>query len=279
MKKVRSRLDLFIIVLLSVAGCFIRFFQLLRCTDKDTGLVTSNHILSYVVYGLFAVSFVFSLIYSFNVKKRCNVLISAGNKQVCIFLHLICIAYFCDYINQCVNLYDYIRDSSYIDFNYAAFLALSGIAALICCSYVITVIMLVRGCNLDYRRFGFFHFMPVVWAFLRIIIIMMKIVDFKEDVESFCEFLFLTAFICFSFSVILALDRQDTAVSQIFIVFGLTTFFSSFVIALPRLLALFTGRRFILSDISFTPILYLTAGLLAVTAVISVTEKEENISE
>ncbi|MGN1420491.1 MAG: hypothetical protein ACI4XC_03115 [Eubacterium sp.] len=279
MKKVRSRLDLFIIALLSATGCFLRLFQLLRYTDKNTGLVTSNHILSYVIYGLFAVSLVFSLLYSFNVKKRKNILLSAGNKKVCVLLCLLGVAYFCDYIHQCINLYGYISDSSYVDFNYAAILALSGIAALVSCSYVNIIIMLVQGCNFDCRRLGFFHFVPVIWAFLRMIIIMMKIVDFKEDVESFCEFLFLTVFICFSFSVISAVDRKDKSVSQIFTVFGLMTFFSSFVIALPRILAVLTGRSFMISDASFTPILYLIAGLLSATAVVSVTEKDEIILE
>ncbi|MGN1329569.1 MAG: hypothetical protein ACI4V4_07705 [Eubacterium sp.] len=266
---------MFVIVLMSVAGCFVRLFQLLRYTDKNTGLVTSNYALSYAVYGLFVISLVFSVLYSFDVKKRNGMLISAGNKQVCFWLYLFGIAYFCDYVHQCINLYDYISDSRYIGWNYAVILALSGIFALVSCSYVITVIMLVKGYNFDYKRIGIFHFAPVIWAFLRMIIIMMKIVDVKESVEILCEFLFLTAFICFTFSVILSFDRQDKAISQIFTVSGLMTFFSSFVIALPRISAILTGRGFILSDVSFTPILYLIAGILSITAVISVTEKKK----
>lgn len=275
MKKVRSRLNLFVIVLLSVATCFIRLFQLFRYTDRNTGIVTSNHILSYVVYGLFAVSLVFSLLYCLNVKKQNNMLISAGNRRMCVLLYLLCGVYFFDYIHQCINIYEYISDNSYIDYNYTAILLLSGIAALISCAYVIVIIMLVKGYNLDYKRLGFLHFIPVIWAFLRMIIIMMRIVDVKEDVESICEFLFLTAFICFSISVISAGDRQNKAVSQIFILSGLMTFFLSFAVALPRILAVLTGRSFILSDVSFTPILYLTVGLISLTAIVSVTEREE----
>lgn len=275
MKRVRSRLDLFIIMLLSVAGCFIRLFQLLRYTDKDTGLVTSNYSLSYAIYGIFAVCLAFSVIYSVNVKKRHNAFASAQNKSVYVLLLLLCVAFFADYLHQCFNFYDYISSSSYVGVSNAVSIALSGIAALISCSYVIMAMMLVKGCNLDLRRLGFFHFTPVIWAFLRMIIIMMRIVDFSEDAESFCEFIFLVAFICFSLTVISAADRQDEKASGVFIASGLMTFFSSFVIALPRILAFLTGRGFMLSDAYFTPFAYLIMGILSGTAVISITEKKE----
>ena len=275
MKRVCSRLDLFFIILLSVAGCFIRLFQLLRYTDKDTGLVTSNYSLSYAVYGIFAVCLVFSVIYSVNVKKRRNALTSAQNKSVYILLLFLSIAFFADYLHQCFNFYDYISNNSYVGVSNAASIALSGFASLISCSYVIMAMMLVKGCNLDFRRLGFFHFIPVIWAFLRMIIIMMRIVDFSEDAESFCEFIFLVAFICFSLTVISAADRQDKKASGVFIASGLMTFFSSFVIALPRILAFLTGRGFMLSDASFTPLAYLIMGILSGTAVISITEKKE----
>ena len=105
--------------------------------------------------------------------------------------------------------------------------------------------------------------------------IMMRIVDFSEDAESFCEFIFLVAFICFSLTVISAADRQDKKASGVFIASGLMTFFSSFVIALPRILAFLTGRGFMLSDASFTPFAYLIMGILSGTAVVSITEKKE----
>lgn len=276
MKKVRSRLDLFVVAMLSASGCFVRFFQLLRHTDKKSGLVTSNYVLSYVVYGIIAVSLVASLLYFKNVKKRQNVLHSVSNRNVSTLLLLLGIAFFVDYIHQCFNLYDYISSSAYVGVSSVASITLSAVASLVSCSYVVMAMMLVRGCNYNYKRLGAFCFFPAFWAFLRMLMIMMRIVDVKEDVESFCEFVFLTAFICFSFAVISAVDKEERTVPGIFIVSGLMTFVTSFLVALPRVLALLTGRIFIVSDVSFTPILYLVIGILSLTMVVGVAEKSEN---
>lgn len=273
MKKVLSRLCVLIVAAISVAGCLVRFVQLIKYTDKNTGFVVSNYGLSYVIYGLFAVAAVLSILYGASVKKRCIMLNFSESRHLYPLLVLLSISYFYDFLHQCYNLYCYIKDTDYIEYNYAVFIALSAAAALLSCFYIFMISLSVKGFNYDFRRLDLFNFIPAVWAFMRLIIIMMRIVDFKEGTESICEFLFLTVFICFSFSLISAADKNDKSVSVWFAVFGLMSFFSSCAAALPRVLAVLTGKGSLIYIASYSSVTYLFAGLFAGALVFCTAEK------
>ena len=45
------------VIITALAACFIRFFQFLKYTDAKSGLVVGDDLLTFVLYGVVAVSY------------------------------------------------------------------------------------------------------------------------------------------------------------------------------------------------------------------------------
>lgn len=274
MKKVMSVVSFALIVILSAAGCFVRLFQLLRFTDKDTGLVVSSYGYSYAVYIMFFAASVLAVVFCFIVKSDKDILFAVLNKKNKILLAFLSLAYFYDFVHQCKNVYSYIKSTAYIDYNYVVVTALIGAAALLCCLYFFTVSKLTDGQPNDFSKLGLLHLMPIIWAVLRLIVIIMGIVDFKENAESFLEFLLLTVFICFCLSVIYSLDNQSLKNTRFFAWSCLAVLFCSLSLSLSRILAFATGKGDLLYSVEFSSPVYLFSGLLCMNCVVSLVKKD-----
>lgn len=268
MRKVLSRLYFVIIALLAVCGAFARLFQLIKYTNSATGLIVSDYSFSYVIYGLYLAAFALSVMYAASQKRFDNSLVIMGRKKLNVIIMLLAVMFFYDFLHQCYNLYFYITEHDCADWNYAVILGICALSALLCCSYMAMVSRYVSGCHCDLKKLGLFNFVPIIWAFLRLIIIMMKMVDFKEDAGSFCEFLFITFAVCFFFSLIYIFDRQDKKVSFVFYVFALMSFFSSFVTALPELVAAVIGKWSFIYKSQFSSLTYLFIGIFSAAMVV-----------
>ena len=54
------------VIITALAACFIRFFQFLKYTDAKSGLVVGDDLLTFVLYGVVALSLIFCFyIFSF----------------------------------------------------------------------------------------------------------------------------------------------------------------------------------------------------------------------
>lgn len=277
MKKVLSRLSLIIIAVLSAAGCFLRLFQLLRYTDNNTGLVTSNAGISYAVYAIVGVAVLASALYAYCQSDGKSLSAVSSSKSLYVCSILCAVSFFYDFVRQSLSVYSYFEENRYIEYNYIAFVILSAVSAVLSCFYMVMCAKRLSGNNFSFKSLGVFHFAPVLWAFSRLVTIMIRIVDFKENTESCCEFVFLISFICFFFSLICAVDRQDKRISRLLYFWGTMTFFSSFIISTSRLLVVLFGRQFLLYDASFSSITYLLCGVTALCAVLCALKEDKRI--
>ena len=133
----------------------------------------------------------------------------------------------------------------------------------ICCFYFAVFSITAKGSNYDFRNFTFLHLVPVLWSFTRLILIMIKIVDVKQDSDTVLEFLLLSFMLMFFFSYVLILDNSGRA-SKLFVFSALSTFVLASVIALPRIVIIITGKGEVLYPVDYTSISYFAAGLFAV---------------
>lgn len=246
----------------------MRLLQLLKYTDAATGDVVGAYGISYAVYVLFAVCFAVSFLFGGALKKQKSVLSLGAGKGTQAVIALAFCSFFYDFLHRCRSLYTYIGDAEFTEYNYVVFVALYALSALLCCLYLALMLRSSRGGGCDFTGLGIFNFIPALWAFLRIIIMMMKIVDFREDTESLCEFLYLIFFICFILAAVCALDREDRRTGVAFDAFGLMTFFSSVTVAAPRLIAALTGKADIIYTAQFSSVTYLFTGVITLLLVL-----------
>lgn len=277
MKKAIRFFSLLIVVTIALCGSFIRFLQLLKYTDKQTNLINSNYYLSFVVYGLIFAGIVFCIVYAYIENEKTRKIRLIGNNGVYVSLICLCGAYFFDFIHQCCNCYDYLNSTSLIEYHYLIPLGVSGLFALLSCFYFFVVSLTVRETNYDFRNFTLFHFVPIIWAFSRLIIIMVKIIDVRTGIESVCEFMFLAAFLCFSFSAVSAIDKNRNDAGRFFNFSAAALFLFSVILALPRLLVIIAGKYFLLYHETFSSITYLVIGIFALIIIVnSRSEKKES---
>lgn len=277
MKKAVRLLSLLFVVIIAVCVAFIRFLQLLKFTDKQTNLINSNCNLSFVAYGIMFVGLIFCIVYAFIEKDKTRKINFIGSKSIYMSLICLCGTYFYDFIHQCSNCYDYLENASLIEYHYLIPLGISGLFALLSSFYFFIVSLTVKETNYDFRNFTFFHFVPIIWAFSRLIIIMLKIVDIRTGIESVCEFLFLVAFLCFSFSCVSVIDTKRNNIGGFFVFCAVMLFLFSIILALPRILMIVLGKSFLLYNETFSSITYLVVGVFALIITInSNLEKKES---
>ena len=275
MQKTRTMIPVYLSFLPVVASCVLRFFQLTRYTDSETGFVTGNNGLTPCIYGLLFLSLVFLGIYSVK-NKSSGVAVDFENcgkaQQICSLI--LSVSFFFDFIRQCYNCCDTLQRYAYVEYAYLIPLALSGVAALFSSFYFISFYLTVSGSGYDFRNLTWFHFAPAVWGFLRLILIMIKIVDVRLDVETVLEFLLLAFLLMLFFCYIFMIDNggKSSAV-LIFSAFG--SFASAFLLVVPRLSAMLFGMGDRLSRVDYSAVNYIAVGIFALAlAVNSVKNKK-----
>ncbi len=263
MQRARGKLPIYLIAVLVFSSCLMHFFQLLRYTDKSTGYVTGGTMLPLIIYLLIFAAVGAAGFYVKSCEKFKPVDLSGSNKVLYLSSVFLSVTMFADFLHQCYSCYDYISKTNYFEYVYIVPLALSGLFALLCCFYFATLSVTAKGSNYDFRNFTFLHLVPVLWAFTRLVLIMIKIVDVKKDADTALEFLLLSFMLLFFFCYISMIDNGGR-VSKLFVFSAITLFSIASVIALPRIVLMITGRGDILYHAAYTGISYFAVGLFAV---------------
>lgn len=274
MQRARTKLPVLFIALTVIGSCALRFFQLLKFTDSSTGLVENKSELSFAVYGLMGLSLIFSLLYGKTVKDRHSIFnIENSGKTVYVSALVLAVAFFADFIHQCYNCYSYIESVSYVEYTYVIPLIISSVLAVISSFYFIVFYLSSKNTNYDFRNFTVFHFAPPAWAFTRLCVIMSKLVDPLDGIETCIEFLVLVLAICFMFSFVSTVDKKDAQVTCFFTFSCVSLFSFGAVLAVPRILMLISGNVKLLSKSDFSVSTYLMLGVLAFAVIRDISKK------
>lgn len=263
MQRARGKLPIYLIAVLVFSSCLVHFFQLLKYTDKNTGYVTGTAMLPFIIYVLIFSAVGVAGLYAKQCDRLMPVDLSVSSKRIYLSSAFLSVTMFADFIHQCYSCYDYFSKTNYIEYVYIIPLALSGLFALFSCFYYATLSVTAKGSNYDFRNFTFLHFVPVLWAFTRLVLMMIKIVDIKQDADTTLEFMLLSFLLLFLFCYISMVDNGGR-ISRLFVFSAIAVFSIAAVIFLPRTVLVLIGRGDVLYHASYTAISYFAVGLFAV---------------
>ncbi len=273
LRNTAEKISAVILTISAVSACVIRFFQLLNFTDSKTGLIYQNERLVYVFYLLVLICFVCSAIFSVCKKQTAPVFENQGGESLFLPAVFLCITFFFDFIHQCYNCFVNIQGSAYVQYTYVVPLGLSGLFALLCSFYFFTMAVTARNGNYDFKNFILFHFMPVLWAFTRLLIIMTEIVDIKTAAETVCEFALLVFFLLFFICFISSVDKRTQRASGVFIFSFCAVCVLYAVKVMPRAAVILSGNGRVLYDVDFTLTAYMALGIFSAFLLWSVNKR------
>lgn len=260
------------VIITALAACFIRFFQFLKYTDAKSGLVVGDDLLTFVLYGVVALSLFFCFLYFFFSKRYERIIAFIGNKSIYITLLILSFTYFFDFVHQVYNCAQYISQDdtqNYIEYNYLLPMAFQAIFAILTCFYLIICAKSVKGTLIDFKYFKLFHLAPFLWGFCRLLVILTEIFD-VESVESFLEFIFIVIYCGYTLCCASAVDSDDGKIKPLLSFFALSLFSVSIAFSLARILMILSGNYEDLSRVTFSALTYLFIGLSAMNCELSV---------
>lgn len=260
------------VIITALAACFIRFFQFLKYTDAKSGLVVGDDLLTFVLYGVVALSLFFCFLYFFFSKRYKRIIAFIGNKSIYITLLILSFTYFFDFVHQVYNCAQYISQDdtqNYIEYNYLLPMAFQAVFAILTCFYLIICAKSVKGTLIDFKYFKLFHLTPFLWGFCRLLVILTEIFD-VESVESFLEFIFIVMYCGYTLCCASAVDSDDGKIKPLLSFFALSLFSVSIAFSLARILMILSGNYEDLSRVTFSALTYLFIGLFALNCELSV---------
>lgn len=260
------------VIITALAACFIRFFQFLKYTDAKSGLVVGDDLLTFVLYGVVALSLFFCFLYFFFSKRYERIIAFIGNKSIYITLLILSFTYFFDFVHQVYNCAQYISQDdtqNYIEYNYLLPIAFQAVFAILTCFYLIICAKSVKGTLIDFKYFKLFHLTPFLWGFCRLLVILTEIFD-VESVESFLEFIFIVIYCGYTLCCASAVDSDDGKIKPLLSFFALSLFSVSIAFSLARILMILSGNYEDLSRVTFSALTYLFIGLFAMNCELSV---------
>lgn len=260
------------VIITALAACFIRFFQFLKYTDAKSGLVVGDDLLTFVLYGVVALSLFFCFLYFFFSKRYVRIIAFIGNKSIYITLLILSFTYFFDFVHQVYNCAQYISQDDtqkYIEYNYLLPVAFQAVFAILTCFYLIICAKSVKGTLIDFKYFKLFHLAPFLWGFCRLLVILTEIFD-VESVESFLEFIFIVMYCGYTLCCASAVDSDDGKIKPLLSFFALSLFSVSIAFSLARILMILSGNYEDLSRVTFSALTYLFIGLFALNCELSV---------
>lgn len=260
------------VIITALAACFIRFFQFLKYTDAKSGLVVGDDLLTFVLYGVVALSLFFCFLYFFFSKRYERIIAFIGNKSIYITLLILSFTYFFDFVHQVYNCAQYISQDdtqNYIEYNYLLPMAFQAVFAILTCFYLIICAKSVKGTLIDFKYFKLFHLTPFLWGFCRLLVILTEIFD-VESVESFLEFIFIVMYCGYTLCCASAVDSDDGKIKPLLSFFALSLFSVSIAFSLARILMILSGNYEDLSRVTFSALTYLFIGLFAMNCELSV---------
>lgn len=260
------------VIITALAACFIRFFQFLKYTDAKSGLVVGDDLLTFVLYGVVALSLFFCFLYFFFSKRYERIIAFIGNKSIYITLLILSFTYFFDFVHQVYNCAQYISQDdtqNYIEYNYLLPMAFQAVFAILTCFYLIICAKSVKGTLIHFKYFKLFHLTPFLWGFCRLLVILTEIFD-VESVESFLEFIFIVMYCGYTLCCASAVDSDDGKIKPLLSFFALSLFSVSIAFSLARILMILSGNYEDLSRVTFSALTYLFIGLFAMNCELSV---------
>lgn len=260
------------VIITALAACFIRFFQFLKYTDAKSGFVVGDDLLTFVLYGVVALSLFFCFLYFFFSKRYERIIAFIGNKSIYITLLILSFTYFFDFVHQVYNCAQYISQDdtqNYIEYNYLLPMAFQAVFAILTCFYLIICAKSVKGTLIDFKYFKLFHLTPFLWGFCRLLVILTEIFD-VESVESFLEFIFIVIYCGYTLCCASAVDSDDGKIKPLLSFFALSLFSVSIAFSLARILMILSGNYEDLSRVTFSALTYLFIGLFALNCELSV---------
>ena len=260
------------VIITAFAACFIRFFQFLKYTDAKSGLVVGDDLLTFVLYGVVALSLFFCFLYFFFSKRYERIIAFIGNKSIYITLLILSFTYFFDFVHQVYNCAQYISQDdtqNYIEYNYLLPIAFQAVFAILTCFYLIICSKSFKGTLIDFKYFNLFHLTPFLWGFCRLLVILTEIFD-VESVESFLEFIFIVIYCGYTLCCASAVDSDDGKIKPLLSFFALSLFSVSIAFSLARILMILSGNYEDLSRVTFSALTYLFIGLFALNCELSV---------
>ena len=260
------------VIITALAACFIRFFQFLKYTDAKSGLVVGDDLLTFVLYGVVALSLFFCFLYFFFSKRYERIIAFIGNKSIYITLLILSFTYFFDFVHQVYNCAQYISQDdtqNYIEYNYLLPIAFQAVFAILTCFYLIVCAKSVKGTLIDFKYFKLFHLTPFLWGFCRLLVILTEIFD-VESVESFLEFIFIVMYCGYTLCCASAVDSDDGKIKPLLSFFALSLFSVSIAFSLARILVIISGNYEDLGRVTFSALTYLFIGLFALNCELSV---------
>ncbi len=280
MQRTRARLSVFLIIITVIAACALRFFQLFKLTDSDTGLVTGSSGTSLIIYSLLALTLGFAVIYAgFDDIKVKTFDFENKNKKILMASFLLMLGFFVDYIHQCYNCCIYFDSVSYVEYTYVIPLIISGLLALMSSFYIFTFMLTVKSSGYDFRNFTVLHFLPLAWGFSRLCVIMTKIVYALSGIESIIELGTLIFSMCFWLNFISAVDKQNFAAAKTFVFSSIMLMAFSTVLVVPRALMIITGNASLLYEKDFTSTAYIMSGIFACVLTLDINKRNNAIKE
>ena len=246
------------VIITALAACFIRFFQFLKYTDAKSGLVVGDDLLTFVLYGVVALSLFFCFLYFFFSKRYERIIAFIGNKSIYITLLILSFTYFFDFVHQVYNCAQYISQDDtqkYIEYNYLLPVAFQAVFAILTCFYLIICAKSVKGTLIDFKYFKLFHLAPFLWGFCRLLVILTEIFD-VESVESFLEFIFIVMYCGYTLCCASAVDSDDGKIKPLLSFFALSLFSVSIAFSLARILMILSGNYEDLSRVTFSALTF-----------------------
>lgn len=252
----------------------LRCVQLFSQTDTKTGFVIKEAYLSAgAVYILCIVAAAVCGIFFH--KKLAAVDPFSKNKSKPLFY--ICIltgaAMFYDFVHQCVNCYDYASRTAHFELNRFAPMLITGVTAILCTFYFIIMGISFLTDKYDFRRFVRFHLVLAIRFIAELLTYLTRYDDGFLAVENNLRCAVLIFGILFSIALIRNIDGSPAAPRALCFA-GLSYAALSFILAVPRGIALICQAE--LNKVDFSAVSYLFIGLFAVALTAEALKKDKS---
>lgn len=276
MQKIKAKIPVLFIVITVISACTLHLFQFFDEAGEPIVKLAQGGNTSYIIYALIFLGAVLCILYSL-LKKDMAKIFDLENGKSSVFLSsvLLALTFFFDFVHQGYNCFEYVQSVSFVEYAYLIPLGASGLFALVSCFYFLTLAMTAKNLNYDFRNFTLLHFAPVVWAFLKLFGIMIKIVDIRENMELCCEFILLCTALYFMFSMISAVDKKEAPATKGFVFSALMLMFMAFLVGIPRLIMLVLGKGGLISSVTFSSATYIMYGVFALTLLCDVNKRTD----
>jgi hypothetical protein len=272
-QKIKVKLSLLLTFVAAVGAGAMHLVQLLKQLDSAESSSSAD---SLGVYILILLGFVFSIIYASQKKDLAKVFdFEKSTKSIYWAAGLLSVTFFYDFLHQGYNCYSYVSRVSYVEYAYIVPLGISCLFALLSCFYFLTLAITAQNSNYDFRNFTLLHFSPVIWAFVKLLSIMLQIVDVRVNVDVSCEFILLCVVLCFLLSMISGIDKMNAPASRMFAFSSIMTAFMAIVTAIPKAVIVLMGKGDDVGSTTFSCVTYIMLGAFSLTLMCDIVKRSK----